>query len=115
LPDPRLRRDAAGNVECVRRVAGHGLRANGEPYLAADCYFGRCATNVGGTTHQENTPTVDSVRGAGHAVCECGVLSPHDSSGASRRRWHRAHKARVILGQLEPRIGPRPVDPAAIA
>jgi len=115
LPDPRLRRDGTGDVFALGRVVGHSLRAHGEPYLAVDCYSDRCSTNLRGTTHQENSPTVDSVRGRGHAVCECGVLSPHLDAGSDRRRWHRHHKARVILGQLEPEGQPRPVAPEAIA
>lgn len=97
------------------RVTGHKLRANGEAYLAVDCYTGRCSTNIGHTTRQENSPTVFSVRGHGHAVCECGTLSPHETSGAARRRWHRRHKARVLLGRPEPAGQPRPVRPEAIA
>ena len=114
--DPRVLVNQDGQDLLVRApVAGHALRARGEPYLAVDCYEGRCATNVRGTTHQENTPTVASIRGWGHAVCSCGVLSPHHSTGVARRRWHRRHKARVLLGWPEPPGQPTPVSPEAVA
>lgn len=112
--DPRLREDTGGPW-ALGRLAGHALRSSGEPYLAVDCVTNRCSTNVGGTTHQENGVGYASVRGAGHAVCECGVLSPHLHYGSDRRWWHRRHKARVILGLAEPEGQPRPVDPRAVA
>jgi hypothetical protein len=115
LPDPRLRRDARGEVFAMGRVLGHPLRCFGQAFLASDCYIGRCATNIGHTVHQENGPAFDSVRGAGHAVCRCGVLSPHLGNGAARKRWHRAHKARVLLHQPEPPGQPAPVNPATVA
>lgn len=115
LPDPRLRRNALGEVFAVGRVSGHALLAGGEPYLAVDCYTGRCSTNVGATTRQENSPTVDSTRGKGHGVCSCGVLSPHLKFGRRRRWWHRFHKARVLLGLPEPADQPAPVNPAEVA
>lgn len=80
-----------------------------------DCYEGRCATNLAATTHQENGPGRRSVRGWGHGVCSCGALSQHHSGGVARRRWHRAHKARVVLGQPEPSGQPTPVAPASVA
>lgn len=115
LPDPRLRRDGTGDVFAIGRVPGHSLLTHGEPYLAVDCYVGRCSTNLRATTHQENTPGVDSVRGRGHAVCGCGELSGHLDTGKARRGWHRAHKARVILGQPEPAGQPAPIAPTAVA
>lgn len=113
--DPRLHLDPAGRIYAKGRIAEHSLRCNGQAYLTVDCYEDRCATNVGGTTHQENGPSYDSVRGAGHAVCECGAVSPHLHYGSERRWWHRRHKARVICGQPEPETQPRPVDPKAVA
>lgn len=113
--DPRLRIDPAGGVYLRGRVHGHGLRCRGEAYLASDCYEDRCSTNVGHTPHQANGPTYDSVRGDGHAVCQCGAMSPHLTTGAARKRWHRRHKARLVLGQPEPADQPRPVDPRAVA
>ncbi len=112
---PTLHRDDAGQAYATGQVPGHALRLRGEGYLAVDCYRDRCSTNVGHTTRQHNTPTVDSVRGEGHAVCQCGVLSPHVATGADRKRWHRAHKARVLMGDPEPPGQPTPVDPQAVA
>ena len=114
LPDPRLRRAPNGDVYLVGRYPGHGLRAHGEAYLAVDCYEDRCNNNINTTTHEQNGPDDDSIRGRGHAVCRCGALSPHLDSGRQRRRWHRRHKARVMLGQPEPAGQPRPVPPEAI-
>lgn len=114
VADPRLQEDEVGAF-AVGRVPSHGLRVGGEAYLAVDCYLDRCSTNVRATTHQGNGPGYDSVRGAGHAVCECGALSPHLFYGSERRWWHRRHKARVLLGQPEPAGQPRHVAPEAIA
>lgn len=113
--DPRLRELPDGELYAVGRLDGHSLRCDGQAYLAIDCYEDRCATNLGATTHQENGPVYDSVRGNGHALCSCGVLSPHLHYGSDRRWWHRRHKARVILDQPEPAGQPRPVDPQAVA
>lgn len=113
--DPRLRRDATGTWFALGKVDGHTLLAAGEAYLAVDCRQQRCATNLGGTTHQANSPTVASVAGHGHPVCGCGVLGPHLDSGKLRRRWHREHKGRVLLDQPEPAGQPRPVPAAAVA
>lgn len=115
LPDPRLRQSDDGTLYLLGRYAGHALRGGAQAWLAVDCYEGRCATNVGATTHQANGPVEDSVTDWGHALCECGVLSPHHSSGAVRRRWHRRHKARVMIGEAEPGGQPLPVDPQAVA
>jgi hypothetical protein len=113
LPDPRLRADVEGPY-AVGRVAGHRLLARGEAWLAVDCYSGRCATNLRGTVHQDSHAGT-SVRGVGHAVCECGVLSGHLRTGAARRRWWRQHKGRVLMDQPEPAGQPAPVDPAQVA
>lgn len=113
--DARIHIGVDGGTYATGRVPGHGLRARGEPYLAVDCYTGRCATNLGATIHQENSPTVDSVRGQGHAVCSCGAISPHLPNGIGRKRWHRMHKARVLLAQPEPPGQPRPVSPEDVA
>lgn len=116
LSDPRLRiTEPDGETFAVGRLPGHGLLTRGEPYLAIDCDQDRCSTNIGGTTHQENGTGYNSVRGAGHAVCGCGALSPHLHYGSERRWWHRFHKARVILGQPEPAGQPTPVAAAAVA
>lgn len=115
LGDPRLRLTPDGHVYARGRVPGHPLRCRGEAYLAVDCFEDRCATNVRGTVHQENGPGYDSVRGAGHAACSCGALSPHETTGADRKRWHRQHKARVLLGQPEPAGQPAPIAPETIA
>jgi hypothetical protein len=114
LLDPRLHLDNLGVIYARGTVPGHGLRAGGEPYLVGDCYLDRCSTNVRGTVHQENGG-VRSVAGVGHAVCQCGVLSPHVNYGRDRRAWHRQHKARVILGYPEPPTQPAPVNPQEIA
>jgi hypothetical protein len=100
-PQRGLYTPAVGPAEWRGPLEGHALQAGGEPYLAIDCYHGRCATNVGGTVHQENG-AADSVRGIGHGLCECGATSPHMPTGRLRRQWHREHKARVYLGQPEP-------------
>lgn len=115
LSDPRLRRADDGTVYLVGRLPGHRLRGDAQAYLAVDCYSHRCATNVGATLHQANGPVEDSVTDWGHALCECGVLSEHLATGAARRRWHRRHKARVLLGWSEPIDQPTPVDPQAVA
>lgn len=114
--DPRIAIADDGHTPIVTAaIPGHRLLARGEPYLAVDCYQGRCSTNLGATTHQENTPSVDSVRGHGHGACECGALSEHEPTGAARRRWHRKHKARVLLELTEPDQQPAAVPPEAIA
>lgn len=107
--------DPAGGILARGRLPGHALRCNAQAYLAVDCYVDRCATNLGATVHQENGPNYDSVRGRGHGVCECGTLSGHLLTGAERRRWHRSHKARVILGRAEPAGQPAPVAPERIS
>lgn len=112
--DPRVRTGDAGESQLFGRLAGHDLRAHGEAYLVVDCYLGRCATNLRATVHQENGAG-DSVAGKGHALCRCGALSPHLPSGYGRRRWHRQHKARVVLDLPEPADQPAPVDPSAVA
>lgn len=96
-------------------LLGHGLRARGEAYLASDCAVGRCSTNIGHTVRQENGTNYASTRGIGHAVCRCGVLSPHLTAAKDRKAWHREHKARVVLGLPEPDGQPKPVAPEAIA
>jgi hypothetical protein len=116
LPDPRLRYADDGTVILVGRYPGHALRGAGpQAWLAVDCYRNRCATNVGATTHQANGPVEDSVTDWGHALCECGVLSDHLATGAARRRWHRRHKARALLGQPEPDGQPAPIPQLAVA
>ena len=114
LGDPRLRIDLAARIWLRGRLAGHHLLGRGEPYLAIDCYIRRCATNVGHTVHQENGHAT-WLRGPGHGICSCGVLSPHLRSYRARRRWHRQHKARVVLRQPEPAGQPKPVNPREIA
>lgn len=115
LGDPRLHLDPAGTVYLRGPLAGHGLRARGEAYLASDCAVGRCSTNIGHTVRQENGTNYASTRGIGHAVCRCGVLSPHLTTAKDRIAFHRAHKARVVLGQSEPAGQPKPVAPESIA
>jgi hypothetical protein len=107
--------DPAGAVYLRGRLSGHGLRCRGEAYLAVDCYEDRCSTNVGHTVHQENGPSFNSVRGTGHAVCQCGALSPHLHYGSERRWWHRRHKARALLGLPEPAGQPTPSAPETVA
>lgn len=115
LPDPRLRHAKNGDVYLLGRYPGHALRRFGEAFLAVDCYETGCSNNINTTTHDANGPDDDSVRGRGHALCTCGVLSPHLDSGRQRTRWHRRHKARVMLGQPEPAGQPAPIDPEQVA
>lgn len=112
--DLRVIAGPAGDLTVVVRIAGHALRAGGQGFLPVDCYTGRCATNLRGTTHEANR-TGESVGGPGHGLCSCGALSPHLANGRQRRRWHRRHKARVLLGQPEPEGQPSPVSPTDVA
>lgn len=104
-----------GVASLFGRLPGHYLVAHGEAYLAVDCYTGRCATNLHATVHQANNDP--SLRGKGHGLCSCGALSPHAPSYRKRRKWHRAHKARVLLGQPEPAPPAQPakINPAEVA
>lgn len=108
-------RDGSDGVPALLgRLDGHTLLAGGEPYLAVDCAARRCATNIRGTVREERSAD-ESLRGQGHAVCACGVLSEHLPSYRRRRRWHRQHKARVATAEPEPAGQPQPVDPEEIA
>lgn len=112
--DPRIRLGKDGTFGLFGWLTGHGLRAHGEPYLAVDCTRDRCATNLHATVHQENR-AARWVGGKGHGVCRCGVLSPHLASYRRRRRWHRQHKARIVLGLPEPKGQPKRVLPQDVA
>ena len=114
VSDSRIRPGKDGVPALFGPLSGHGLLARGEAYLAVDCYKQRCSTNLHATVHQQNGAT-NSVAGIGHGVCACGTLSPHLHSYRARRRWHRQHKARVVLTRPEPAGQPRPVNPEAIA
>lgn len=69
----------------MTRVAGHGLRSEGAPFLVSETGD---IVRVGGW----------GVGGRGRAWCECGELSPICDSAGQRRQWHRDHKAEVTGG-----------------
>ena len=73
------------------RVSGHTLWHEGMALAAAECQTGPCMNRRGGLGR-------NGVYGEGHACCSCGAVSPHLSSGAERKRWHREHKAEVRRG-----------------
>lgn len=63
-------------------VRGHALRDEGAPY---DEHGRPRQTADGGVQHG----------GTGHALCECGQLSPLLASDRERKSWHRGHKAEI--------------------
>lgn len=55
------------------RLAGHGLRAEGAAYTS-------------------ERVRLEDPSGPGHALCQCGWLSPEQPNRARRQRAHRDHK-----------------------
>jgi len=66
-----------------RFIVGHGLQHEGAPHDTA----GRSMARYQGRK--------------GRAKCRCGTLSDVLSSNGARKRWHREHKAAVIVATLE--------------
>ena len=66
------------------RVAGHGLLAEGAPFLR----------NEEGDWSRVGYLFI-STSGRGRGVCQCGKASPILDSSTQRRKWHREHKAEV--------------------
>ena len=64
------------------RKAGHGLRHEGRPVLVAGC----CGADRSADDRTRNP--YDQI---GHVLCECGSVSPCESTTAARQRWHRQH------------------------
>lgn len=75
-------------------VVGHGLLCEGAAFRDGSCTTTPCAGHL---MHRHRVRW-NSVGGPGHALCACGVLSPHLPSAAQRRAWHRAHKQDVPAG-----------------
>ena len=66
------------------RLAGHGLRSEGAPYLLnEDGQWERSSRHLW------------TVGGPGRGLCECGATSPLTNSSNERKKWHAAHKAEV--------------------
>lgn len=58
-------------------LPGHGLRAEGKPYLRLDGRWVRAENEVG------------------RGVCSCGESSEIAISDAARKRWHADHKEQL--------------------
>jgi hypothetical protein len=63
----------------VSRLAGHGLRYEGNAYEGPQ----RLSSNLSGP---------------GMALCECGQYSPVIKNRAQRQAWHRDHKDDIRQG-----------------
>lgn len=70
------------------RLAGHGLIAEGWPYIGTEVR----------KSHRS---------GHGMGKCECGTMSPMLPSTAARKRWHRDHKQEIRARTSTP-AGPGP-------
>lgn len=65
------------------RLAGHGLQAEGKPYVPGE-------EELWLRTHQA----------VGVGLCSCGATSDVVNSDGARKRWHAEHK-QAVRAQLE--------------
>lgn len=61
-------------------VPGHGLQREGRGHRQL---AGCIACDLGAGKRE------------GHGLCSCGATSPHETSDAARKRWHREHKETI--------------------